>query len=96
LQTAKKGWAASRRSSPVPVAGPKTFINLLLKRARVEGFVAIDHLDRRPRDGLRTLVRRRKTAIPDRSPEKAPTAISRLFDGSHHGKLIVKVRRSPP
>jgi NADPH-dependent curcumin reductase len=90
----------SQYNATRPVPGPYHFGNLLLKRARLEGLIVLDHLDRADvaisqlsqwyKEGR---LRYRVEVVE--GLENAPTAINKLFDGSHKGKLIVKVSEEP-
>jgi NADPH-dependent curcumin reductase CurA len=83
-----------------PVPGPYMFRNILMKRARVEGFIIIDYL---PRIG---------EFIADMSAwlsqgkikwhvdvvdglEHAVTALDKLFTGGNTGKLLVRIGPEP-
>lgn len=83
-----------------PVPGPYNFRQVLMKRARIEGFIILDYATRFPeaRDALVTWLQEGKlkyrTDIVD-GLEQAPTALSKLFDGTNKGKLIVKVSDEP-
>ncbi len=78
------------------VYGPKNYINLISSRARMEGFVILDYLDRFG-EGAAELgrwlaegrLRYRKTVVE--GLENAPQALMRLFTGDHDGKVMVKV-----
>lgn len=79
-----------------PPPGPRAFGNLLVQRAKLEGFIVLDHLDRIGEavadlvgwieDGklepLETVVE---------GFEQLPTAINMLFDGANTGKLVVRI-----
>lgn len=83
-------------NSPDPPAGPRSFGNLLVQRALLQGFIVLDHFDRLPEavtelsgwikdgrlEGLETVVE---------GFEQLPTAINMLFDGANVGKLVVRV-----
>jgi hypothetical protein len=76
--------------------GPRFLANLIIKRARMEGFLFFDYLDRlqQARDDLMTWhaegkLRYRVDVVE--GLEQAPRAINKLFDGTNMGKLIVKV-----
>ena len=79
-----------------PPPGPRSFSNLLVQRAKLEGFIVLDHFDRIGE------------AIPELAGwmqegklqpletvvegfESLPTAINMLFDGGNVGKLVVRV-----
>jgi NADPH-dependent curcumin reductase CurA len=83
-----------------PVPGPFNFRNILTQRARLEGFVILDYMDRFQEafgdlgkwlaDGK---IHYRVDVVD--GLENAPRAINKLFDGSNKGKLIVKVSDEP-
>jgi NADPH-dependent curcumin reductase CurA len=83
-------------NDPNPPAGPRTFSNLLVQRATLQGFIVLDHLDRITeaatelggwiREGqlqpLETIVE---------GFEQLPNAVNMLFDGANTGKLVLRV-----
>jgi hypothetical protein len=79
-----------------PVPGPTNFAQILMKRARVEGFIVSDFL---PRAAEATAALARWLAEGKlkyrvdvvKGLRNAPAALNRLFDGSNTGKLIVEV-----
>lgn len=86
----------SQYNAGEPVLGPYNFANILLKRARVEGFIVLDHLDR----GAEAALALGKWYLEGKlryhvdvidGLEHAPCALNKLFDGSNKGKLIIKV-----
>ncbi len=86
----------SQYNAKRPVPGPYNFPQILIKRARVEGFIVLDYLGR-AREAAKELVEwHRAGKLKYRVDvveglKNAPTAINKLFDGSHQGKLIVKI-----
>jgi NADPH-dependent curcumin reductase CurA len=76
--------------------GPRNFLTLVLQRVRLQGFIVLDHLDRRG-DALKELaswlttgeLKALETVIE--GFEQLPTAINMLFDGANVGKLVVHV-----
>ena len=83
-----------------PVPGPYNFRSILTQRARGEGFVILDYMDRF-QEAVEDLG---KWLAEDKIQyrfdvveglENAPSAINKLFDGSNKGKLIVKVSDEP-
>ncbi len=82
------------------VPGPYNFLQLLLKRVRLQGFIVFDYLDRAA-EALRDLaawhaagkLRYRVDVV--KGLENAPEALNRLFDGSNRGKLILQVSDEP-
>ena len=83
-----------------PVPGPSAFPMVLIRRARVEGFIVIDYMDRAA-EAIGKMSEwyaegrlKYKVDVYD-GLETAPRNINRLFDGSHDGKLIIKVSDEP-
>jgi len=76
--------------------GPRNFLTLLIQRVRLQGFIVLDHLDRRG-DALEELsgwlaageLEALETVV--KGFEQLPTAINMLFDGTNVGKLLVHV-----
>jgi hypothetical protein len=86
----------SQYNATEPVPGPYNFVNILVKRARVEGFIVIDYFDR-AQEAIADLskwyfegkIKYRVDVVE--GLELAPQALNKLFDGSNMGKLIVKI-----
>ena len=90
----------SQYNTEEPVSGPFNFANILLRSARVEGFIVLDLLDRAG-EALKDLGRwlaegklQYRVDIVE-GLENAPSALNKLFDGSNRGKLIVQVSEEP-
>jgi hypothetical protein len=90
----------SQYNELVPPPGPRFIGNVLIKRARIEGFIVMDYQDRFP-EALDPLARwmaegrlRYRTDIVE-GLEQAPVAVNRLFDGGNTGKLLVRVSDDP-
>ncbi|MCA9535245.1 MAG: NADP-dependent oxidoreductase [Myxococcales bacterium] len=82
------------RTEPGP--GLRNVMQLMAKRARMEGFVTLDYADRyaAARDELAGYVREGALKTRDEivdGIEHAPAHLLRLFSGDHRGKLMVKV-----
>jgi NADPH-dependent curcumin reductase CurA len=82
------------------VPGPSAFPMVLIRRVRVQGFIVTDYLDRAG-EAVANMSEwfaagrlKYKVDVYD-GLETAPTTINRLFDGSHDGKLIIKVSEEP-
>jgi NADPH-dependent curcumin reductase CurA len=82
------------------VPGPYMFRSVLVRRARIQGFVIIDYMDRTS-EAIQQLSEwyadgklKYRVDVYD-GLETAPRNINRLFDGSHEGKLIIKVSDEP-
>jgi hypothetical protein len=76
--------------------GPRNLFNLIIKRARMEGFLVLDYLDRFPEaqlDMFRWLAegRIRHSEHIVEGLENAPEALNLLFTGGNTGKVIVKL-----
>jgi hypothetical protein len=86
----------SQYNAEEPVPGPYYFANVLVKRARIEGFIVLDYVSRSQEaiaDLLTWYVEGKLRYRVDvvEGLEHAPRAINKLFDGSNVGKLIVKI-----
>ena len=76
--------------------GPNNLLNLMTKRARMEGFVCMDYRDRAT-EAIEALtawhragkIRYRVNVIE--GLDNAPRALNRMFHGSNSGKLVVKM-----
>ncbi len=78
------------------VQGPSNYLSLLVQRARLEGFIVLDYVERFPEAQAalgRWLAEGKIAWRPDivEGLENAPKALLKLFDGSNKGKLMVKV-----
>ena len=77
-------------------AGPNNLLNLMHKRARMEGFVCLDYLDRAD-EAMDALIGWHKAGKIRyqlnviEGLRNAPMAMNRMFDGSNRGKLAVKM-----
>jgi NADPH-dependent curcumin reductase CurA len=86
----------SQYNADRPVPGPYNFDNILVRRARVEGFIVLDYMGR-AQEAVTELgkwlmegkIKYRVEVIE--GVEQAPRAVNKLFDGSHQGKLIIKL-----
>ncbi len=83
-----------------PVPGPSSFPLVLIRRARVQGFIVFDFAERYV-EAVEKLIEwyeegrlQYRVDVYD-GLETAPRNINRLFDGSHDGKLIIKVSDEP-
>jgi NADPH-dependent curcumin reductase CurA len=82
-------------NSARPPPGPRAFVNLLIQRATVQGFIVLDHLGRAPeavREIAGLIAAGKLTPLETvvEGFEQLPTAINMLFDGKNVGKLVVK------
>jgi hypothetical protein len=86
----------SQYNSAVPPAGPRTLGYLLMKRARMEGFIVTDYLGRAAEAYAKLVEWHRAGRLKYRVDvvdglANAPRALGRLFEGKNTGKLLVKV-----
>jgi NADPH-dependent curcumin reductase len=76
--------------------GPRNYMNLLVKRSRMEGFVVFDYLPRTA-EALAELMpmvedgRLRVREDVREGLDEAPTALMDLYSGKNTGKLLVKI-----
>jgi len=89
------GTAAITAWDPLPV-GPRVHRQLLVARARMQGFLIFDYKDRlhEAHAALAGWLRDGKITVREHildGPEAAPGAIGMLYRGENTGKLIVKV-----
>ena len=87
---------ASVASWNPPPQGPRVERHLLVKRARMQGFVIFDHADRHPaarRDLAQWLREGRLTYLEDvlEGIEHAPDAIAGLYRGENLGKRLIRI-----
>jgi len=87
-------------NSTEPVPGPYNFRSILTQRARVEGFIILDYMNRF-QEAIEDLGKwlsegkiQYRVDVVD-GLENAPRAINKLFEGTNKGKLIVKVSEEP-
>jgi len=88
--------AISGYNSPEAPAGPVNYINLLIKRGRMEGFIILDYLDRfgaaqAEVGGWMAAGKLKSSEHLVEGLEHAPEALNLLFTGGNTGKVIVKV-----
>jgi len=89
------GTAAITEWDPLPI-GPRVHRQLLVARARMQGFLIFDYRDRlgEARAALAGWLRAGRIAVREHvleGPEAAPGAIAMLYRGENTGKLIVAV-----
>jgi len=89
--------AISGYNAEAPMAGPRNYLHLLLRRARMEGFLFLDYLPRIDEACAALAAWLRAGKIQDRVDivegiENAPAALIRLFKGENLGKQLVRVR----
>ena len=92
--------AISAYNATEPVPGPYNLRMLLVKRARMEGFIIFDYRDRyaEATAQLAQWVEEGKITYAEDvvdGLEQAPKVINRLFDGANTGKLIIRISDEP-
>lgn len=86
----------STYNSEGPVPGPSEFAQILMKRAKIQGFIVSDYSKRVP-EAVAELaqwlkagkIKYRSTVV--KGLEKAPDALNMLFKGENTGKLFLEV-----
>lgn len=86
----------SSYNSTEPVPGPYNFANILIQRARVEGFIVMDYAPRAMECmtelGKWLMEGKIKYRVDEVDGLKyAPLAVNKLFEGTNIGKLVVKI-----
>ncbi len=87
-------------NSPTPPPGPRTLVNIIPKRLRIEGFIVTDHLNIAPQffgdmgpwiaEGK---IKGKETVV--QGIENAPQAFLGLFKGDNIGKMLVQIGPDP-
>jgi NADPH-dependent curcumin reductase CurA len=93
--------AISRYSDDRPGPGPVNYLNLLMRRGRMEGFIVIDYLPRAAEAVAALAGWLREGKLKDRVDvqegfDRAPAALARLFTGENRGKQLVRIGDPPP
>jgi NADPH-dependent curcumin reductase len=76
--------------------GPKYYLNLLVKRGRMEGFIVLDYMKRAPEAVMQLFGWVQSGELVDRIDIKeglqnAPATLRRLFSGENQGKQLLKI-----
>lgn len=82
------------------VPGPYNFANVLMKRARIEGFIIIDYMPRLGEFAMQMAQWVMEGKVKDRVDindglENAVTTLGKLFTGGNTGKLLVRISPEP-
>jgi NADPH-dependent curcumin reductase len=92
--------AISMYNSHEPPPGPSNYMQLIIKRARMEGFLVLDYVTRFPEAQLQMAswvvdgkIQHAEDVVA--GLENAPDALNRLFTGANTGKVIVQVCEEP-
>lgn len=88
--------AISAYNTREAASGPVNYINLLIRRGRMEGFIILDYFDRFPQaqaevGGWLSEGKIKAAEHVVEGLENAPDALNLLFTGGNTGKVIVKV-----
>lgn len=89
--------AISQYNNKEAVKGPANYLSLLVNRARMEGFVVMDHAAKfadaaREMGGWMASGQLKSKEDVVEGLETFPETLSKLFDGGNFGKLVLKVR----
>ncbi len=88
--------AISQYNNTAPVQGPANYLALLVKRARMEGIVVFDYLNRYPEAVQQIGEWMKEGKFHTREDiieglDQFPTALNMLFEGKNFGKLVLKL-----
>ena len=88
--------AISQYNNTTPVKGPANYLSLLVNRARMEGFVVLDHASRFAAAGQKMAGWIAEGKLKSREDiveglETFPETLQKLFSGENFGKLMLKV-----
>ena len=88
--------AISQYNNTTPVQGPKNYLSLLVNRARMQGMVVFDYIDRYPQAiaelaGYLRAGRMKSREDIVRGLDQFPAALNTLFSGGNFGKLVLQV-----
>jgi NADPH-dependent curcumin reductase CurA len=86
----------SQYNATEPVPGPYNLINIVPRRAKMEGFIVTDYMSR-AQEAMPELIKwytegklKYRVDVVEGLRE-APRALNKLFDGTNQGKLIIKI-----
>jgi len=88
--------AIARYNDAAQAPGPKNYLNLLVQRGRMEGFIVLDYLPRAA-EAIAAIARWMKEGrFKDRVDvqeglENAPATLLRLFKGENRGKQLLRI-----
>jgi len=79
-----------------PPPGPKNYLNLIVQRGRMEGFIVLDHMPRAAEaigalSGWAHAGRLKNKVDVQHGLENAPATLRRLFEGRNEGKQLLRV-----
>ena len=79
-----------------PPPGPKNYLNLVVQRGRMEGFIVLDYMPRAA-DAIGALAgwvqagKLKNKVDVQHGLENAPATLRRLFEGRNEGKQLLRV-----
>jgi NADPH-dependent curcumin reductase CurA len=88
--------AIARYNDTAQAPGPKNYLNLLIQRGRMEGFIVLDYMPRAAEAVLALAGWLREGKLKDRVDvqpglENAPAVLARLFKGENLGKQLLRI-----
>ena len=88
--------AISGYNNETPAPGPSNYNMLIIQRARMEGFIVLDYMDRFPQaiGELMQWVQEGKIVYQEdiqEGIENAPNTLLRLYTGLNQGKQLLKI-----
>ncbi len=89
--------AISQYNNTTAVNGPKNYLSLLVNRARMEGIVVFDNVDRFPQaiaemaGYLKDGRMKSKEDVVEGGVAAFPNTLGKLFSGANFGKLVLKI-----
>jgi NADPH-dependent curcumin reductase CurA len=88
--------AISQYNNTTPVQGPKNYLSLLVNRARMQGMVVFDYVDRYPQAIAELAGHLRAGRMKSREDivrglDRFPEALNTLFSGGNFGKLVLQI-----
>ena len=92
--------AIARYNDSALAPGPKNYLNLLVQRGRMEGFIVLDYLPRAAEAVLALSGWLKAGTLKDRVDvqhglENAPSTLARLFKGENNGKQLLQIADAP-
>ncbi len=93
--------AISISNSKEPRVGPRNLVNLVIRRVRMQGFIALDYYDRTDEALAQLAVWAMEDKIAFRNDvqegfENIPSTFMRLFEGRNQGKQLLKLADPEP
>jgi len=88
--------AISMYNADAPQPGPYNYLNIVVRRIKIQGFIVLDHIDRYPEAyehmaGLRSQGKLNWKLEEDEGIESLLSAFRKLFSGENAGKMMVRV-----